>query len=112
MTWPPNLAAPAVAWIVQQQRADGSWGFYPPTEHTPTVEETAYALLGLLSWRAAGHRVPQVTLERGAAYLRTYAHPFPSSYPPLWIAKSLYVPVQVVQAAIFAALLGCEAAGV
>lgn len=108
----PRLAAPAVAWLLATQRPDGGWGFYPPTEGTPTFEETAYALLALFAWQAAGHPVPPAPLERGAAYLRTYANPLPPTYPPLWIAKSLYVPVQVVQAAVLAALLCCENAGI
>lgn len=108
----PGLAAPAVQWLLETQRGDGGWGFYPPTEGTPTTEETAYALLALLTWRAAGHPVPLAALEQGATYLHTHANPFPSTYPPMWIAKSLYGPVQVVQAAILAALLLCEEAGI
>jgi halimadienyl-diphosphate synthase len=107
-----DLAAPAVHWLLSKQREDGGWGFYPPVLDSPTVEETAYALLALLSWHAAGHRVSRAVLERGATYLRAHANPFPASYPPLWIAKSLFVPVQVVQAAVLAAMLGCEQIGV
>ena len=107
----PALVAPAVDWLVRSQRADGGWGYYPPQEDAPTLEETAYALLALFAWRATGRPVPVAVLERGAAYLRAHAAFPPRRYPPLWIAKSLYVPVQVVQAALLAALLCCEEAG-
>jgi halimadienyl-diphosphate synthase len=107
----PSLAAPAVAWLVRSQRADGGWGYYPPTADAPTLEETAYALLALFAWRAAGRSVPAAVLEHGAAYLRAQAALPPRRYPPLWIAKGLYIPVQVVQAAVLAALLRCEEAG-
>jgi halimadienyl-diphosphate synthase len=107
----PDLAAPAVDWLVRSQRADGGWGYYPPTPDAPTLEETAYALLALFAWRDTGRAVPAAVLAHGAAYLRTHATLPPRHYPPLWIAKALYIPVQVVQAAVLAALLRCEEAG-
>jgi halimadienyl-diphosphate synthase len=108
----PALIAPALAWMERTQRADGGWGFYPPTPTAHTAEETAYTLLALLKWRAAGHPVSTRMLERGAAYLRAHAHPLPETYPPLWLAKSLYVPVMAAQGGILAAHLCCEEAGI
>jgi halimadienyl-diphosphate synthase len=96
----PDLVRPAVTWLRHTQYEHGGWGFY-----APTVEETAYALLALLAWRAAGHEVPDDVLERGADYLHQYFAPERGQYPPLWIGKTLYVPVQVVQSAALAALL-------
>jgi halimadienyl-diphosphate synthase len=91
---------PSVDWILHTQREDGSWGFYAEG----TAEETAYALTALLHY----HRYQPVSediLRRGAEYLtRTYKGAG-STYPALWIDKSLYVPHDVVRAAILAALM-------
>jgi halimadienyl-diphosphate synthase len=107
----PALATPAVEWLLRTQRADGGWGYYPPAADAPTLEETAYALLALFACRETGQAVPRAALERGAVYLRTHAALPPQRYPPLWISKALYIPVQAVQAAVLAALLRCEEAG-
>jgi halimadienyl-diphosphate synthase len=100
----PDLVAPAIDWIIQTAWPDGGWGHY----HTPTQEETAYAVLALLAWRDAGHRVPRDVLERGVATLQAQWSPTARDYPPLWIGKGLLAPVQIVQSAILAALLGWE----
>ncbi len=100
----PALVAPAIDWIIHTPWPDGGWGHY----HTATLEETAYAVLALLVWRDAGHCVPSVVLERGVAYLQQRWSPTAVDYPPLWIGKGLMVPVQIVQSAILAALLGWE----
>jgi len=100
----PDLVAPALDWIIHTAWPDGGWGHY----HTPTQEETAYAVLALLVGRDAGHCVPQDVLERGVAYLQAHWSPAARDYPPLWIGKGLLVPVQIVQSAILAALLGWE----
>jgi halimadienyl-diphosphate synthase len=94
---------PSVDWILHTQREDGSWGFY--TEGT--AEETAYALTALLHY----HRYQPVNedvLHRGAAYLARTYEGAGSTYPALWIDKSLYVPHDVVRAAVLAALMLCE----
>ncbi len=100
----PDLVASAVDWIVHTAWPDGGWGHY----HTSTLEETAYAVLALLVWRDAGHCVPQDVLERGVAYLQQGWSPTATDYMPLWIGKVLFVPLQVVQSAILAALLAWE----
>jgi halimadienyl-diphosphate synthase len=94
---------PSVDWILHTQREDGSWGFY----EDGTAEETAYAMTALLHY----HRYEPVDVEvlhRGADYLaRTYKSA-DSTYPALWIDKSLYVPYDVVRAAVLAALIMYE----
>jgi hypothetical protein len=91
---------PSVDWILHTQRVDGSWGFYAEG----TAEETAYALTALLHY----HRYQPVNediLRKGAEYLaRTYKGKG-STYPALWIDKSLYVPHDVVRAAVLGALM-------
>ncbi len=94
---------PTVDWLLHTQREDGSWGYFADG----TAEETAYALTALLHY----HRyqaVDEAVLRRGAEFLtRTYAGK-DSEYPALWIDKSLYVPHDVVRAAVLAALIMFE----
>lgn len=87
----------AVYWVIETQNQNGSWGYY-----MPTAEETAYCLQALVVWKRAGHDVPHEVLERGAAWLMKHLD---EPIPPLWIGKSLYCPVYVVQSAILSALM-------
>ena len=92
-------------WLRQTQRVDGSWGFYDQA----TVEETAYAILALMSGAAgsvdsadearcaAGVRFLQAASAHGASARR-------ANLPPLWIDKCLYHPTLVVWAVIESAL--------
>jgi halimadienyl-diphosphate synthase len=89
-----------IDWILHNQNHDGSWGFYG----TSTAEETAYALTALLTYHRYDRLDPEV-LHRGASYLaQTYqgAH---STYPELWLAKSIYAPYDIIRSAILAALI-------
>jgi halimadienyl-diphosphate synthase len=89
-----------VDWILHTQQEDGSWGFFEQS----TVEETAYALTALLHYHRHEPLDPQV-MHRAAAYLaRTHRGPA-STYPPLWIAKSLFAPHDIIRAAVLAALI-------
>lgn len=90
----------AVSWLLHTQRDDGSWGFF---DHG-TVEETAYALTALLHYNLC-ERINQETLHRGAAYLQRAYEETRAGYPELWIGKCLYIPYDVVQSAILAALI-------
>jgi halimadienyl-diphosphate synthase len=91
----------AVEWIVHTQREDGSWGYFDQG----TVEETAYALTALLHCRQY-FPIDDRPLHQGAAYLyrETVEGHDDYLYPPLWIGKPLYVPYDVVKAAVLAAL--------
>lgn len=90
------LVATAIDWMLQTQNADGSWGFYG----TPTVEETAYTVLGLRAW--AGHSAAvDAALTAGHAYL--WAHQA-DDRPAMWLDKCLYYPPRIVDAAVVAAL--------
>jgi halimadienyl-diphosphate synthase len=89
----------AVEWLIYTQRSDGSWGFFD----RGTGEETAYALLALLQYHRQVKAVDTEVLSRGFAYLdRCLAQP-DSDHPELWIAKSLYAPRSIIQAAFLAA---------
>lgn len=89
------LAERSREWLRQSQNADGSWGFYGQ----PTVEETAYGLLGLAS-RGCLDEHDAERCARAVAYL---AEQEGEDFPALWIDKCLYTPPLVVRAAIQAA---------
>lgn len=93
-----NLIKNAVSWILDQQKADGSWGFYGSS----TAEETAYCLQALYAWKKNYGTVPFGVLERGIYWL---LNNMDKPYPPLWIGKSLYAPVLAVRSAILGALM-------
>lgn len=83
----------AVAWVLETQRGDGSWGRW-----SGTAEETAYAVRILLT---AGGQGARRAAARGCAFLlRSERDP----YPPLWHDKDLYTPYRIVRAEITAAL--------
>jgi halimadienyl-diphosphate synthase len=89
-----------VEWLMHNQQTDGSWGFF----QQGTAEETAYVLIALLHYYQRHPFDPDV-LHRGAAYLE-YAYRTPiTQQPELWVGKCLYIPYDVVRAAILAALL-------
>jgi halimadienyl-diphosphate synthase len=89
----------SVDWLVHIQRPDGSWGHFG----RGTTEETAYAMLALLHFHRQFNTVDREVLRRGAAYLRRMFES-ETRYPDLWIAKTLFAPEGVIQAAILAAL--------
>jgi halimadienyl-diphosphate synthase len=105
----PDLVEPATQWMIHTQWQDGGWGWY-----TPTLEETAYAVLALLVWRRNERNISQDVqdaLVRGIEYLRQHFSATTLDYPPLWIAKTLYTPLRVVQGLLFATLLAAQADG-
>jgi halimadienyl-diphosphate synthase len=79
-------------WIRQTQNPDGSWGFYGQA----TTEETAYALLALMSGRVLDE-ADRARCAAAMAYLDSIDD---AEMPPLWIDKCLYTPPLVVRAAI------------
>lgn len=84
----------AVAWTLDTQRDDGSWGVWGAT-----AEETAYAAQILLS--AAGHRPRQErALQRAETYLNDAATT--DRHPALWHDKTLYAPGAMIEAEVLA----------
>ncbi|MBQ1021327.1 prenyltransferase [Micromonospora sp. D93] len=94
----------AAGWVLNSQRADGSWGRWGGT-----AEETAYALQVLLTVPTTVPRVDDA-VARGHAYLHESAA---REHPPLWYGKELYCPTVIVRAAVLAAcrLVGVRASG-
>ncbi|MEU8171087.1 prenyltransferase/squalene oxidase repeat-containing protein [Micromonospora sp. NPDC049004] len=84
----------AARWVLDSQRADGSWGRWGGT-----VEETAYALQVLLAAPTGAPRVDDA-VARGHAYLHL---PSGRTDRPLWYGKELYCPTAIVRAAVLAA---------
>jgi halimadienyl-diphosphate synthase len=89
-----------VNWLLHTQREDGSWGFFGKG----TAEETAYVLTALLHYNRYENIDPD-TLHRGADYLINAYSNADSTFPPLWIAKCLYAPYEVIRSAILAAII-------
>lgn len=90
---------PTLDWLLATQRADGSWGQYGPT-----TEETSLVLLALLGYHRGVWPVDPEPLHRAAEYLMANAEPPPRGFPELWIGKSLYAPIFVVNASRLSAL--------
>jgi halimadienyl-diphosphate synthase len=91
-----HLVEESVAWILNSQNADGSWGTY-----LKTAEETAYAMQALWVWNEKVARIPKTVLKKGAGWL---TENLDKPYPPLWIGKCLYSPNLVIRSAIISAL--------
>ncbi len=92
----PDLCRPALTWLGQTQRADGSWGWF----QEGTAEETAYAVQAWLAVPPAHREGLRVDLARAEAYLRESAG---QPRLPLWVGKGLYTPVHIVESAILSA---------
>jgi hypothetical protein len=84
----------AVAWVLATQHRNGSWGRWHGT-----AEETAYGLQILL-YRARVDRRIRAAATRGYRFLVAHEDVEPE---PLWHDKDLYVPTNVVRAAVVGA---------
>ncbi|MEU7689707.1 prenyltransferase/squalene oxidase repeat-containing protein [Microbispora hainanensis] len=91
----------AVRWVLETQRADGSWGRWGGTR-----EETAYAMQLLLL--TGEDELVAEAAARGYDYLLRAGE---ADDPPLWHDKDLYLPAAVVRAAILAALHLAQSSG-
>lgn len=90
---------PTIQWLLNTQYPDGSWGFFS----TGTVEETAFVMTALLHYHQYKPIHPDV-LHKGAHYLAE-AYETTSTYPAMWIAKSLFTPHDIVRSSILTALI-------
>jgi halimadienyl-diphosphate synthase len=91
-----GLAREGVQWLLDTQQPDGGWGFYEAI----TAEETAYALQALAIFDAEVEKLDPMVLAKGREALLALQ----DSFPPLWIGKCLYTPVEVVRSSILSAL--------
>ena len=100
----PELIGDGIAWLIQTQRPDGSWGALQGT-----TEETAYALQALVAYRRHGGQVAPATLQQGLAYLDRSVERQNVRYPLLWVSKTLYSPKWVVHSAVLGAMVMTQA---
>ncbi|MFD3522182.1 prenyltransferase/squalene oxidase repeat-containing protein [Streptomyces sp. NPDC058653] len=84
----------AVAWALDTQRDDGSWGVWGGT-----AEETAYGAQILLSTARHGPRHARA-LDRAETYLDAVAGT--GDHPALWHDKTLYAPGAMIEAEVLA----------
>ena len=92
-----SLCEDAVDWILKSQKADGSWGFFGFS----TAEETAYCIQALCVWKNHGSKLPRGRVELAKDWLTRHTE---STYPALWIDKSLYRPELLIRSVILSAL--------
>jgi halimadienyl-diphosphate synthase len=85
-----------VDWLINRQKADGSWGLFGATS-----EETAYVLQALWLWDQKVQHIPEGCLHKGKIWLEDHQE---NKYNPLWIGKCLYSPRLVIDSAIITAL--------
>jgi hypothetical protein len=95
-----HVIEPAVTWILNTQRNDGSWGY-----QFSSAEETAYCLQALFTWKKHGGDVPIDVLKNATEWLKDHDTP---PYPPLWLGKGLFSADVIVQSAIISALMLAE----
>ncbi len=96
-----ELSEESINWILNTQKADGSWGFYG----FPTAEETAYCLQALKIYQKHWGKGLQESIKQARGWLSQNCEP---PYPPLWIDKSLYRPDVIVKSTIISALILTE----
>ncbi len=95
-----DIAHPSVDWILSNQRADGSWGFF-----MPTAEETSHCLQALCIWEKETGASFKDAIQKGSTWLKGHME---QPYPPLWLGKGLYSPDLIVRSSILSALILAE----
>jgi len=104
--WDNELANNSLNIILENQRDDGGWGFLGQT----TVEETSHAILGLVS----AHRAGLLPSKRPLTHAKKYMdkHYMERSNTRLWIGKTLYHPIGVVESLVYSARVALEIEGI
>ena len=92
----PDLCRPALKWLQDSQRSDGSWGW----SSEGTAEETACVVQAWLAAPAHLKEGLRVDLSGAERFLEDAEG---SAMSPQWIGKSLYMPVNVVRSAVLSA---------
>lgn len=97
--WDDALASRCLTFVLENQLESGGWG----SAGRANLEESSYAVLGLIAARRAGLLQDTNPLRRAATYFKQQGHKTPQE--TLWIGKTLYQPIGVVQATVSAAKL-------
>ena len=92
----PEACLKAFTWFKNNQREDGSWGWF----ERGTPEETAYAVQALMAAPAAVRADFEVNLARAEQYLNETEGEL---VIPMWVGKTLYAPDAVIESAVLSA---------
>ena len=87
----------SIDWLIHTQHANGGWGHFAYA----TAEETAYALLTLMTYHEMARPIDVDVIHHGMEFLYRYRDN-PQPHPELFIAKTLYTPIDVVEALLMA----------
>jgi halimadienyl-diphosphate synthase len=104
--WDNELACTCINYLLMNQDEEsGGWGFW----NKPTLEETSHVVLALLSARKSGLLTDDTPLQRAASFFQSQGLNRPTER--LWIGKTLYCPIGVVQGTVAAAKFGLSNLG-
>jgi hypothetical protein len=92
-----------VSFFLDTQLQDGSWGFVDNGNGLGTLEETAFALQGLLYYHLNVEHIDVAPIRQGVEYV--LAHYPTARHPEMWMAKVLNAPENIIDALIIGSLL-------
>jgi hypothetical protein len=95
--WDDELAQRCVDYVLEKQDINGGWG----SGVNPNMEETSFAVLGLVAAAQAGLAVDGASLKLADHFIRHNNLHRPSAR--LWIGKTLYQPIGVTMGTVYAA---------
>jgi hypothetical protein len=92
-----------VSFFLDTQLQDGSWGFIDNGNGLGTLEETAFALQGLLYYNQHVENIDVHPIRQGVEYI--LAHYPLARYPEMWVSKVLYAPGNIIESLVQSALV-------
>lgn len=92
-----------VSFFRDTQNGDGSWGFIDNGNGLGTLEESAFALQGLLYYNQHVERIDMDPIRQGVEFILDN---YPTArHPEMWMAKVLNSPENIIDSAIIGALM-------
>lgn len=92
-----------VSFFLGTQNGDGSWGFVDNGNGLGTLEETAFALQGLLYYSQHVQAIDLDPMRQGVEYILDH---YPAArHPEMWMAKVLNSPENIIDSTIIGALM-------
>lgn len=101
-----NIIHRQINWLLDTQRDDGSWSYYPDCPKA-AIEETAYVLMALMRVYEVKGNIPLDVIDKGFRFLEKH-YRSAEALPWLWISKVLYNPYHIVEAVILSAMTKYE----
>jgi hypothetical protein len=92
-----------VSFFNDTQKQDGSWGFIDNGNGLGTLEETAFALQGLLYYHNNVEHIDMAPIRQGVEYI--LANYPTAQHPEMWVSKVLYAPSIIIESLIQSALM-------